>query len=104
VMQVAAAGDAWAGKVLLTGMASGSNYLVCRFQYAATNGLTDNQRNVQAYTNVRESLDQQNYYLTTSGSCPTVSGLATTEHQRCTSSNANRATDCPASPDNPPAP
>ncbi|WIT10601.1 prepilin-type N-terminal cleavage/methylation domain-containing protein [Paucibacter sediminis] len=104
VMRVAATTDPWAGKVLLTGMASGSNYLVCRFQYAATNGLSDNQRNFQAYTNVRESLDQQNYYITTSGSCPTVSGLATTLHQRCISSNANRAIDCPASPDPAPAP
>lgn len=104
VMQVAAEGAPWSGFVRLAGMATGSNYRVCRFQYPATNGLSDNQRNFQAYSNVRESLDQQNYYVTTSGSCPTVSGLATTTHQICTSGNTNRATDCPASPDPAPPP
>ena len=99
VVSVATQGQPWAGRVRLAGMASGTDYLVCRFQYPSSNGVTTNQRNVQPYTGVTESLDNQNYVLTTASSCPTVSGLATTLHQACRSSNpnanANRSSDCP---------
>lgn len=98
VIQVASSGAPWSGKVLLTGMASGTNYTVCRFQYAQAS-LNPNENNVQPYSSVTESLDQQNYVLTTSASCPTVGGLLTTSHQRCVSSNVDRATECPALPD-----
>ncbi len=100
VVSVATEGQTWAGRVRLAGMASGTDYLVCRFQYPSANGVTANQRNLQPYAAVAESLDNQNYVLTTASSCPTVSGLATTLHQSCRSSNpnanANRSTDCPA--------
>lgn len=97
VIQVASSGATWSGTVRLTGMASGTDYTVCRFQY--TGSLNPNERNVQPYAAVAESLDQQNYYVTTSSSCPTVGGLALTSHQVCRGSNASRTTDCPASAD-----
>ena len=101
VIQVASTGASWSGTMRLTGMSSGTNYLVCRFQYAATAGISANMRNVQPYASVIESLDQQNYYITSASACPTVSGLLTTQHQNCRSSNASRSTDCPAVPDTP---
>lgn len=97
VVSVAAVGSPWSGRFQLSGMAAGTNYLVCRFQYPAAAGVSSNQRNVQPYSNVVESLDQQNYIVTSGSSCPTVQNLATTAHQDCRSSNASRATDCPAS-------
>lgn len=90
-------GDAWSGKVRLTGMSTGDNLLVCRMQFPDGHGVSANQRNVQPYDQVRDSLDSQNYVITSNGSCPTISGLATTLHQACRSSNPDRATDCPAS-------
>jgi len=86
----------WSGTMRLAGMASGTDYLVCRMQFPAAAGLSANARNVQPYSQVNDSLDNQNYIITTSGSCPTVSGLGTTLHQECRSSNPNRVTDCPA--------
>ena len=94
VVSVPSAGAAWSGQIRLAGMASGTPYQVCRFQYPTAAGVSANQRNVQAYVSVAESLDQQNYVLTTANSCPTVGGLATTLHQDC--SGANRP-NCPAS-------
>jgi len=99
VIQVAASGASWSGNIKLTGMSSGTNYLVCRFQYPPAAGVSANALNVQPYSGVIESLDQQNYYVTAAHTCPTVSGLATTLHQDCRSSNAARTTDCPAAPD-----
>lgn len=87
----------WSGTMRLSGMASGTNYLVCRMQFPASTGTDANARNVQPYANVDTSIDNQNYIITTSGSCPTVSGLTTTLHQTCTSSNTTRTSDCPAS-------
>ncbi|MBC7728697.1 MAG: prepilin-type N-terminal cleavage/methylation domain-containing protein [Microbacteriaceae bacterium] len=97
VVSVASAGAPWSGRFQLSGMATGTNYQVCRFQYPVAAGVSTNQRNVQPYSNVVESLDQQNYIITTGSSCPTVQNLVTTAHQDCRSSNASRATDCPAS-------
>lgn len=100
VLSMPSAGASWSGTVRLGGSAlnaGGSNYRVCRFQYATANGISANQRNVQPYSAVGESLDSQNYVITNSGSCPTVNSLATVQHQVCGSSNASRATDCPAS-------
>ena len=97
VVRVASAGSPWAGRLRLSGMASGTDYLVCRFQYAAAPGRPDNERNVQPYAAVSTSIDQQNYVITTGSSCPTVDSLATVLHQTCRSSNASRVTDCPAS-------
>jgi Tfp pilus assembly protein PilV len=94
-------GGSWSGRVHLSGMNTGTDYLVCRLQYPTTATGTSNQRNVQPYTSVAESLDNQNYIITTATSCPSVSNgttsLATVLHQDCRSSNASRAADCPAS-------
>jgi len=87
----------WSGRVNLAGMASGTNYLVCRMEYPPSSGSSANARNVQPYVTVNDSLDNQNYIVTTSNSCPTVESLVTTLHQTCTSSNSNRTADCPAS-------
>lgn len=99
VVSMPADGTAWGGTVRLAApdLHSGGTLRVCRFQYPVSNGVTANQRNVQPYAQVAESLDSQNYVLTGNGACPTVSGLVTTEHQVCTSGNAARASDCPAS-------
>jgi prepilin-type N-terminal cleavage/methylation domain-containing protein len=103
VISVPAAGASWSGTLRLggAGLAAGTNYLVCRFQYASASGISANQRNVQAYAGVGESLDNQNYVITTASSCPTITSLATTQHQNCRSSNPNgnalnRPLDCPA--------
>lgn len=99
VISVPTSGSAWSGgpKLAAPALNSGSNLLVCRFQFPATNGISANQRNVQPYASVAESLDSQNYVITSNGSCPTVSGLTTTKHQTCNGSNANRSDDCPSS-------
>lgn len=93
------ANTTWSGTVKLNGMSSGTDFLVCRFQFAVAAGISANARNVQPYNAVSESLDNQNYVLTTNSSCPTIAGLATVEHQNCRSSNpnknVNRADDCP---------
>lgn len=87
----------WSGTVRLTGMSTGTNYRVCRFQQPAAAGVSANMRNVQPYADVGESLDNQNYVITTANSCPTISGLATTLHQLCTGTGADRVAACPAS-------
>jgi Tfp pilus assembly protein PilV len=86
----------WSGTIRLAGMASGTNYTVCRMEYPTSAGLSANARNHQPYSAVEDSLDNQNYIITTNVNCPTVDGLATTEHQVCRT-NADRATVCPAS-------
>jgi prepilin-type N-terminal cleavage/methylation domain-containing protein len=100
VVYVAAEGQAWSGKVRLAGdtLNSGTaDVLVCRFQYATSSTSNANQRNVQPYSGVADSLDNQNYVITNTNSCPTIDSLATTQHQNCRSSNnATRASECPA--------
>ena len=103
----------WSGTIRLAGPSawnsSGNKYFVCRYQYVATNSLTDaNQRNVQPYVSVNKSIDQQNYLVATtangtSGTAPTCpssmnAGSVATGvlHQDCRSaSNANYAATCP---------
>jgi len=97
VMQVSSSGAGWSGTVQLAGVPTGSGNIVCRYQYSSTTS-NANENNVQPYTNVNESLDQQNYAIVapssgkngSSASCPTGTVL----HQTCTSSSS-----CPASPD-----
>lgn len=106
VVRVATKGAEWGGTIRLAapGLNSGTNYLVCRFQYApldATPSKVNNPKNVQPYTQVGDSLDNQNYVITTANSCPTIDSLQTKQHQNCRSSNPNnnelnRGTDCPA--------
>lgn len=106
VISVPSEGAAWGGTVRLGGLglsAGPTNYLVCRFQYAAAGSSpskANNPKNVQPYTEVAESLDNQNYVITTATACPTITSLATTLHQNCRSSNpngnaVNRPLDCP---------
>lgn len=100
VVQVPSAGASWSGPLALAAPAlhSGSTQLlVCRLEFPAAAGLTANQRNMQPYSQVAESLTSQNYVLSSNGSCPTVDGLASVEHQRCRNDNPHRASDCPAS-------
>jgi prepilin-type N-terminal cleavage/methylation domain-containing protein len=109
VVHVATTGDAWSGKVRLAAASlnnSATDYLVCRFQYRpkVDKPSVDNPNNVQPYTSVTDSLDNQNYLITTANTCPAVgpngSTFQTTEHQNCRSGNPNknlnRAADCPA--------
>ena len=95
-----APGATWSGSVRLAGMQTGTDLLVCRFQFALSSTASNNARNVQPYAGVSESLDNQNYVITTASACPTISALATVLHQNCRSNNPNknlnRATDCPA--------
>lgn len=95
VIGVANQGATWSGKLRLSGMPNNINNLVCRFQYPAASGVSDNERNVQPYANVGMSIDNQNYVISSAANCPTISSLATTLHQDCRASNPNRATDCP---------
>lgn len=113
----------WSGTVRIAGPSvwntSNNNYYVCRYQYSATNSLTDpNQRNVQPYVAVDKSIDQQNYLIATTANatsaaapeCPDSMDVPISEddtrlvsegilHQDCRSaSNANHATDCPLRP------
>ncbi|MGQ3050395.1 MAG: type IV pilus modification PilV family protein [Roseateles sp.] len=85
---------AWSGRVKLGGVSTSGNLKVCRFQYAATDFVNDNERNVQDYSGVNESLDNQNYHIENSAnaSCPTlgasISGVTggsvtTVLHQDC---------------------
>ncbi|MDO9285353.1 MAG: hypothetical protein Q7U26_10680 [Aquabacterium sp.] len=99
VVSMPSSGAAWSGSIKLagSGLHAGSDLLVCRFQYPAANGIGANQRNVQPYSQVAESLDSQNYVITDNASCPTVNSLATTPHQACNGSNTNRSDDCPSS-------
>lgn len=102
------AGPTWSGTILLSGVNKTGNYVVCRYQYTQT-GLDSNERNVQPYSGVNKSIDEQNYWLASSNSanyCSTTNDgdLNTTgvsagvEHQNCRSTNAARDTVCPTSP------
>jgi Tfp pilus assembly protein PilV len=102
----------WGGTMRLGGVPTGSNLMVCRYQYTQTD-VTSNERNVQPYANVNLSMDEQNYQVVTNTSpaatsfvgsttaCPaamTVTGVSIgVVHQDCRSANASRATECPAS-------
>jgi prepilin-type N-terminal cleavage/methylation domain-containing protein len=100
VLNVGTAGAAWSGKLLLAAPAlkSGTtDYTVCRFQFdAATSGsdANSNMLNKQPYVNVADSLDNQNYVLSSTAACPTIDGLKTTEHQVCRGSG-DRGAECP---------
>jgi hypothetical protein len=91
-----ASGTAWSGTIRLSGMSTGTDYRVCRFQFPSGTAATNNELDIQPYTSVAESLDNQNYIITTNNTCPTISSLPTTLHQSCIAANPSRATDCPA--------
>ena len=105
-----AQGGGWSGTIRLAGMTTSSaengapsndRWVVCRFQYADAS-LSSNLRNVQPYSDVRESIDNQNYYVAAgSGSissvCPAITStvgsgqnalsytVQTVAHQDCRS-------------------
>jgi Tfp pilus assembly protein PilV len=103
----------WSGTVRLAGVPRTGSNVVCRYQYAST-AVSPNERNIQPYTNVDRSLDQQNYYISTFASaasaslagtsCPTppvalpsaASGVSLyIVHQDCRSANGASSTECP---------
>lgn len=107
----------WSGTMRLGGVVTTSNYIVCRYQYSDS-ALTANERNVQPYSSVNTSMDEQNYRIVTSNTNTPSSlvgtannacnGLNLTDatlgtvstgviHQDCRSVNPTRATECPAS-------
>ena len=107
----------WSGKLVLAGPAiwhrSNNKYFVCRYEYEATQNLTDtNLRNVQPYSHVNTSITQQNYRVAAASTatnpaqpiCPTDMNVPKVSigvmHQDCRSaSNPDRhATDCPLRP------
>lgn len=98
----------WSGTLRFGGVTTTSNYVICRYQYTQTN-LDSNERNIQPYSSVSKSIDEQNYWLSSQNSASycantsdgnlNTSGVSQgVEHQNCRSSNsANHATECPAS-------
>lgn len=101
----------WSGTVRLGGVPTGSNLMVCRYQYTQT-AVTANERNIQPYVDVNMSMDEQNYQIVTSAiassaslagsttACPaamTVAGVSVgVVHQDCRTQNLNKAAECPA--------
>lgn len=89
----------YGGTLRLGGVGTAGNYKVCRFQYASSAYVNANQRNLQPYVSVSESLDNQNYYVADSNddTCPTIvsttepvanASVATQMHQNCRSSGS----------------
>ena len=98
VIPVTASGanSTWGGTVRLGGVLTTSTNKVCRFEYAASSFASPNMRNVQPYISVSDSLDNQNYYIDSSGTtCDTLTSaggslanggsVVTTLHQNCRS-------------------
>lgn len=92
----------WSGVLRLTGIDTSvpNNFKVCRFVFAPSDLLDDNQRNDQPYDNVQKSLDNQNYFIDNSAGpdCVAPAGLTgatLTVHQDCRSGVATPA-NCPA--------
>ena len=104
----------WSGKILLAGpaawQANASPYYVCRYEYAATQNLSDsNRRNLQPYSHVSTSISQQNYLVASDNNavsptppvCPSAMNVTKVSsgvlHQDCrAASNPTRHTaDCP---------
>ena len=93
----------WSGTMRVGGVLTTGNYIVCRYQYTQTT-VDVNERNIQPYTAVAKSLDEQNYLLTTSSTatCPSAMTLTGVSlgvlHQDCRSTNSAGylATNCPA--------
>jgi len=95
------AGPTWSGTIYVGSVNTTNNYVVCRYQYTQTN-IDSNERNIQPYSGVNKSIDEQNYYLTNNNNANACDGLTVSGvsqgvlHQNCRSSNsANHATVCP---------
>lgn len=67
-------GNSWSGTIRLGGVTLSNQTKVCRFQYVSGSSSTTNLRNVQPYSNVNESLDNQNYHIENSAGpdCPII--------------------------------
>lgn len=93
----------YGGTLKFKGIDTTLNYFLCRYQWTQSD-LDSNEKNIQPYANVNKSIDEQNYLLVrdNSGVCPaamTMSGVSIgVLHQDCRSTNAARATACPAYP------
>ncbi len=104
----------WSGQIRLAGPAawngSGNTYYVCRYEYAASKDLTDpNRRNLQPYSRVNTSINQQNYLVASTSNttsktppvCPSSMNVANVSsgvlQQDCRSASnpSGHATDCP---------
>jgi hypothetical protein len=83
----ALADKGWSGRVRIGGIPIGPNkyYTVCRHEYRTETGSNYNQRNVQPYSNVNESIDNQNYFISTAQlvRCPTNPDPPPILHQDC---------------------
>jgi type II secretory pathway pseudopilin PulG len=95
----------WSGSLKIRGISTASTYVNCRYQYTNT-ALGNNGRNVQPYSAVGDSIDNQNYYVVLSASnnsatCPSItnsnqSAAATLVlHQDCRSTASNLNGNCP---------
>jgi type IV pilus modification protein PilV len=89
------------GTLRLAGLSKLASVIACRYQYTQSD-LDNNEKNIQPYTDVNKSIDEQNYLLTNSASgvCPssmTVSGVSTgVLHQDCRATSVSlHATHCP---------
>lgn len=93
----------WQGKPRWRSLPTQDTLLVCRYEYAATGGADEAQRNVQGpdgYGPVSRSLAQQNYRLhraTADTLCPpdNPSIFRWAVHQDCRAGQAQAARDCP---------
>jgi prepilin-type N-terminal cleavage/methylation domain-containing protein len=93
----------WQGKPRWRGLPTNDTLLVCRFEYAATGGADEPERNVQGpdgYGPVSRSLAQQNYRLHRAvgdALCPpdNPSTFRWAVHQDCRAGQAHAARDCP---------
>jgi prepilin-type N-terminal cleavage/methylation domain-containing protein len=101
VLTMPAKDATWSGKVQLAAPAfstGSTGYLICRFEYPAGGDANDNMRNKQPYQKVGDSLDNQNYVISSSnGVCPTIDSFKTTQHQVCRTSTEKSSAECPAS-------
>lgn len=94
----------WSGTVRLTGLDAQGGQAVCRFEHAAgPNLMDDNQRHVQPYQAVRQSLMHQNHLLfadpSDTGACPgdipLPPGVRLMPHQSCGATSADGLAACP---------
>lgn len=93
----------WQGKPRWRGLPTNDTLLVCRYEYAATGGADEAQRNAQGpdgYGPVSWPLAQQNYHLhraTADTLCPPDNPgiFRWAVHQDCRASQAQAARDCP---------
>lgn len=97
VASLSTPGLVWSGTMRLGGIPTDRDFFVCRYQYNATQ-LSANQRNVQPYESVSETLDLQNYYVGSgegSDRCPpSTADVTFVLHQDCHAMNPSRANEC----------